>query len=140
MKQVPDSTAFSSSLVRLAGVSLVVVAALVAMACWPMQQFGGVEGVRALIAAAVIALSAGWLGTALTLFVVLRDRRQGYAAIVLGLFARFVFTLGPAVALLAAGFGPKAPFLLSVAAAKLVVLGVDTLGLVRVVARAEAAK
>lgn len=140
MSGVAGAIDLTGSLVRLATMSLVAVLGAGALAGWVLAGAGGAAVLLPLAVAAGIALVAGWLGTAVTLVVVSRDVRQAYAGIVLGLMARFVFTLGPALALLAGGFGPKPVFLLALAGGKLLVLAVDSVGLARVVARAEAVK
>ena len=118
---------------RPALISAATCALTVIVGYWPSANWAGPQGVAGLLAGVAIALVGGWVACCPVVGSLRKSAAERVNAILLSIVLRFVITLALAAAAALSGlFAPK-PLILWVAIAQLIVLAVDTVGLVRLV-------
>lgn len=120
----------------MAGVSLLVAVGVALVGYWPTANVAGPAGVAAMFAGIGVALLGGWIGLIPSFIVLRRDPRQQINGILGGLGLRFAATLALTAAVYFTGAFEARPLVLWVALSQLVVLAVDTVGLVGLYKRA----
>jgi len=130
---IADDARPVGALARLALISTATGALLIAVGYWPTTHIVGRQGVAALIVGVLIALVGGWAAYGPVLASLRKPGPERVNAILLSTVLRFVVTLGLATAAALSGYFPSKPLILWVAIAQLIVLAVDTVGLVRLV-------
>jgi hypothetical protein len=115
---------------RLGGLGLLVSVGIALIGYWPTASIAGRSGVTAMIAGICVALLGGWIGLIPSLIVLRRDPRQQANGILGGLGLRFAATLALTAAVYFTGVFEPRPLVLWVAISQLIVLAVDTVGLV----------
>lgn len=116
---------------RIATRALLTAVGLGAVGYYPTLSLSGQTGVPAMALGIGIALVGGWVGSAPPCFFIRRPVREFPSGILAGLFIRFVGTLGIALGVWALDVVPHAPLLIWVGLGQMVILAVDTIGIVR---------
>lgn len=127
----PRDVTIVGALLRLAAAGLVVCVAAGAVGYLPTRAIAGNAGVTGMLVGLAITLVGAWAGLAATVPMFRLPPREQVSRILGGFMVRFTVTIALAVAAAFSGLVPPKPTVLWVAIAQLLVLGVDTTLLVR---------
>jgi len=133
-----NSAARASVYVRLALTSLVAAIAVLLAGYWPTRTLGGSDGVAGMTYGLGAALLAAFCGLIPIVHSLGRDAQARVAALYVAVAVRFVVAIATALVLVVGGAPGRVWLLLWTGIGYLVLLAVDTVGIVRQLNRVEA--
>jgi hypothetical protein len=124
-----------AAFLRIAGAGALTTIVLLALGYAPTAALGGRSAVEAMLIGGGVSLLGGWIGCIPPIAMINAPPAHLMSGLMLGIGARFLLSLGLALALSAYDVAPRVPLLLWVAIVQIAVLTVDTVGLLRLVRR-----
>jgi hypothetical protein len=115
---------------RLAGLSVAMLAVALAVGFWPTRALAGPTGVAAMVFGGAIALLSALVGLVPAVLTLRSDPRDFHNAALMGMGLRFVLTIGLTVAAVLSGLLARRPLIVWIVIGYLVLLAVDTAGMV----------
>jgi hypothetical protein len=116
---------------RVVVIALATAVGLAILGYFPTLSRTGQAGVSAMLVGLGIALVGAWVGSLPPFFFLHRSVREFPAGILAGLLVRFVGTMGMALGFWTLDIVPHVPLLIWVGVGQIVILAVDTIGMVR---------